>query len=395
MSDDGVSHLHGRFIDPDRPAVREGWLSVSGGRIVALDDAPPQPDGEVMELDGWVVPGLIDAHVHLCLDGGADPGARLRAETPTDTVVRALGHLLAHLRAGVTTIRDLGGPDGVAIDLARAVDEGRAVGPKVVPCGRNVTMTGGHAHATGIEADGPDAVRRAARSQLKAGARVLKFMATGGVMTPGVRAGAEALTEAELRAGIDEAHKADRRTAAHAQGLIGIKNALRAGIDTIEHGAFDGWDDEALARMTDPQHPVWLVPTLAAPDGILSGEGRVPAWAVAKTRPIAERHRENAYLAYQAGVAVAAGTDAGTPLNPHGGLARELELLAAIGLPLQAVLQAATTQAAAALDLVGEVGSLAPGARADLVVLGSDPLAQVGAYRDVRAVIQAGRLRSD
>lgn len=395
MSDDGTTLFHGRFLDPTSASVREGWLRVRDGRIEALLDAPPTAGPRPVELDGWVIPALIDAHVHLCLDGGADPGARLRAETPTDTVVRALGHLRAHLRAGITTIRDLGGPDGFALDLARAVDDGRVAGPRVIASGRNVTMTGGHAHATGIEADGPDAVRRAARSQLKAGARVVKFMATGGVMTPGVRAGAEALTEAELCAGIEEAHKAGRRTAAHAQGLAGIKNALRAGIDTIEHGAFDAWDDEALTRMTDPARPVWLVPTLAAPDGILAGEGRVPAWAVAKTRPIAARHRENALQAFRAGVRVAAGTDAGTPLNPHGGLARELELLAEIGLPLEAVLRAATSEAAAALDLEGEAGCLAPGARADLAVLGADPLADVGAYRRVRSVVQGGRLLPD
>jgi len=392
MSDPAaVVVFHGTFVDPAAAAAREGWLHVAGGRIIALEGAPPAAGGAVVELEGWVIPGLIDAHIHLSLDGGTDPSARLLAESPTDTVVRALDHLRAHLRAGITTVRDLGGPGSLAIDLARAVEDGRVPGPTVVACGRNITMTGGHAHAFGIEADGPDAVRRAARGQLRAGARVLKFMATGGVLTPGVTAGAEALTEAELRAGIEEAHKAGKRTATHAQGLAGIKNALRAGIDTLEHGAFDAWDEEALGIMTSGPRPVWLVPTLAAPDGILAGEGRVPAWAVAKTRPIAERHRANALEAYRAGVRIAAGTDAGTPLNPHGNLPRELELLADIGLPPAAVLQAATSQAAAALDLAGEVGTLQAGARADLVVLGADPLRDPKAYRAVRDVFKGGR----
>jgi imidazolonepropionase-like amidohydrolase len=390
MPDSHAVIFQGTFIDPVEAAAREGWLHVADGRIVALEDRAPAAGAEVVELDGWVVPGLVDAHIHLSLDGGVDPSARLQAERPTDTVIRALGHLRAHLRAGITTVRDLGGPGTLAIDLARAVEDGRIEGPNVVACGRNITMTGGHAHAFGIEADGPDAVRRAARGQLQAGARVLKFMATGGVLTPGVQAGAEALTEAELRAGIEEAHKAGKRTATHAQGIAGIKNALRAGIDTVEHGAFDAWDEEALSIMTAGPRPVWLVPTLAAPDGILAGEGRVPAWAVAKTRPIAERHRANALEAYRAGVRIAAGTDAGTPLNPHGNLPRELELLADIGLPLAAVLQAATSQAAAALDMGGEVGSLRPGARADLVVLGADPLRDAKAYRTVRDVFKGG-----
>lgn len=391
MPDPASAVFHGTFVDPLEGAAREGWLHVADGRVVALEDRAPAAGAETVELDGWVIPGLVDAHIHLSLDGGADPSTRLQAERPVDTVVRAVEHLRAHLRGGVTTVRDLGGPGTLAIDLARAVEDGRLEGPTVVACGRNITMTGGHAHAFGIEADGPDAVRRAARGQLQAGARVLKFMATGGVLTPGVTAGAEALTEAELRAGIEEAHKAGKRTATHAQGLAGIKNALRAGIDTLEHGAFDAWDEEALALMTAGPRPVWLVPTLAAPDGILSGEGRVPAWAVAKTRPIAERHRANALEAYRAGVPVAAGTDAGTPLNPHGNLPRELELLAEIGLPPVAVLQAATSRAAAALDMEGEVGSLRPGARADLVVLGADPLRDVKAYRTVRAVFKGGR----
>ena len=386
----GGTVLHGRFVDPDGPGVREGWLRIEDGRVRSLDADPPA-GAEVVEIDGWIAPGLVDAHVHVALDGGPDPVGSLQRETQNETVVRAVGHLQAHLRAGITTVRDLGGPYGLAIDLARAVAGGRLRGPRVVPCGRNITMTGGHGHAFGLEADGPDEVRRAARAELKAGAQVLKFMATGGVLTQGVRAGAEAFTEEELRAGAEEARKADKRTATHAQGLTGILNALRAGIDTIEHGAFDRWDDAAFELMTRRERPVWLVPTLAAPDGILRGEGRVPDWAVAKTRPIAERHHRNTREAFDAGVAIVAGTDAGTPLNPHGGLARELELLAEVGLPLGAVFEAATVRAAEALGLEGTIGSFAPGAAADLVVLGADPLQDVGAYRKVERVFQAGR----
>lgn len=381
---------HGTFLDPDDPTPREGWLRVRDGRIVALDRAAPDGGAAVVELPGTVLPGLIDAHVHLSLDGGADPNGQLQRETQNETVLRAVRHMEAHLRAGVTTIRDLGGPYGLSIDVARAVADGRLRGPRVVACGHNITMTGGHGHAFGREADGPDAVRAAARDELKRGAQVLKFMATGGVLTPGVAAGAEAMTEAEMRAGVEEAHKAGKLTATHAQGLAGIKNALRAGIDTIEHGAFDRWDDEALGLMTDGAQRRWLVPTLAAPDGILGGEGRVPAWVIEKTRPIGERHRANVAEAYRAGVTLASGTDAGTPLNPHGGLPRELELMHEVGIPLDAVLASVTRGAAEALGLGGTIGSLAEGAAADLVALDGDPLQDVGAYARPLAVVSAG-----
>lgn len=379
---------HATFLDPADPTPREGWLRTRDGRIVSMEREAPED--AAVDLPGIVLPGLIDAHVHLSLDGGADPTGSLAAETRNDTVLRAVRHMEAHLRAGVTTIRDLGGPYGLSIDLSRAVQDGRLTGPRVVACGRNITMTGGHAHALGREADGPDAVRAAARAELKDGAQVLKFMATGGVLTRGVAAGAEAMTEDELRAGIEEAHKAGKPTATHAQGLAGIKNALRAGIDTIEHGAFDGWDDEAFELFADADRPRWLVPTLAAPDGILAGEGRVPEWVIEKTRPIGVRHRANVAEAHRAGVALAAGTDAGTPLNPHGGLPRELELMHEVGVPLDAVFTAATTNAAAALGLAGTVGCLAAGAAADLVALDGDPLRDVRAYARPLTVVAGG-----
>lgn len=376
---------HGTFIFPETGDKKTGQLSVQEGRITAFQEGTAETTDE--RLPGVVTPGLIDAHVHLLLDGGADPVGTLQASNTVQRVLQAQAHMRRQLGAGVTTVRDLGGPDGVAVALAAAVSAGEATGPHVVSSGRNITMTGGHGHFLGTEADGESAVRAAARAELKAGAQVLKFMATGGVLTEGVRAGAEAFTEAELRAGVEEAHKADKRTAAHAQGLAGIKNALRAGVDTIEHGAFDAWDDEALALLQDR----WLVPTLAAPDGILSGKDTLPAWMIAKTEPVAARHRENTAVAHRAGVRIVAGTDAGTPFNPHGNLPRELELLSSVGLSPLEVLQAATTVAADALNLTGQVGTLAPGAWADLAVWSLDPLSDVSAYQTPLTVICRGR----
>ena len=391
---------YGTFIFPETGQRSTGRLTVREGRIVSFEEARAQK-GDT-ELSGTLTPGLVDAHVHLLLNAGANPVAHLLGLSLTERVLMAQAHMKAQLMAGVTTVRDLGGPDNIAVDLGRAVVAGKVTGPRVQSSGRNLTMTGGHGHALGLEVDGPDAVRRAARGELKAGAEVIKLMATGGVLTPNVRAGATALSEDEMRAGVEAAHNAGKRTAAHAQGLIGIKNALRAGVDTIEHGAFDHWDDDALALLKTR----FLVPTLAAPDGILSGgnsggksdkkgDERVPDWVLEKTRPIAKRHRANTTEAYRAGVPVVAGTDAGTPFNPHGNLPKELALLAEVGLSPLDVLRAATTVAADALGLIGQVGTLRPGAFADLVAWDGDPLEEVSAYTRPRTVVVGGEVKPD
>lgn len=171
--------------------------------------------------------------------------------------------------------------------------------------------------------------------------------------------------------------------------MQGIKNALRAGIDTVEHGPFDAWDAEALDLVK--RRGVVLVPTLAAVDGIMSRRDQLPAWMIEKTAPIAELHRANTLQAYREGVVLGVGTDAGTPFNPHPNLARELELLAQIGVSLPDLYQAATLGSARALGQAGQMGSMAPGAWANLVVLGGNPLEDVAAYRKIQRVIFRGQ----
>ena len=377
----------GTFLDPVELEPFAGYLSVEGGRIAGLDRRAPG-GAEVTPLPGVVVPGLIDAHVHLTMSGDLDPMADLEKKSDAFLLARAAGYLQRYLDAGVTAVRDLGSRAGSVIGLAQAVEDGFLKGPRIVAAGPVVTPTGGHGWKFGLQADGPEGVRKAARKVFKMGARAIKLMATGGVMTPGVKAGAEMFDEEELRAGVREAAKRGAVSAAHAQGLVGIKNAVRAGVRTIEHGAFDAWDEEVFELMK--RQGAVLVPTLAAPDGILRGEGRVPAFMVEKTRPIAERHRANTFEAYRAGVPIAAGTDAGTPLNGHPNLARELALLAEVGVELPDVLKAATVVAARALGRESELGRLAPGYAADLVALGSDPLENPTAYARPLATLARG-----
>ncbi len=379
----------GTFLDPVELEPFEGYLSVEDGHIAGLDRRAPR-SAAVTPLPGIVVPGLIDAHVHLTMSGGLNPVAELEQMGDALLLGRAAGYLKRYLRAGITAVRDLGSRAGSVVGLAQAVAAGHLEGPRVIAAGPVITPTGGHGWKFGLEADGPEGVRRATRAVLKQGSAAVKFMATGGVMTPGVRAGAEMFDEEEMRAGVREAEKRGAVSAAHAQGLAGIKNAVRAGVRTIEHGAFDAWDEEVLELMK--HRGTVFVPTLAAPDGILRGEGRVPAFMVEKTRPVAERHRANTLAAYRAGVAVAAGTDAGTPLNTHPNLARELELLASLGMEPGDVLRAATTFAARALGREAELGRIAPGFVADLVALGGDPLATAAAYARPLATVVRGSI---
>ena len=228
---------YGTFIFPETGERRTGRLSVEEGRIAGFEEGAARADD--VELTGTVTPGLIDAHVHLLLDASADPVANLQTLSLTERVLMAQRHMQRQLNAGVTTVRDLGGPDNIAVDLGQAVAAGTLTGPRILSSGRNLTMTGGHGHALGLEVDGPDAVRKGVRGELKAGAQVIKFMATGGRADP-------EQCEPEQRRSPKPSYEPGwkRRTTPTGApprthtGLEGIKNALRAGVDTIEHGAF-------------------------------------------------------------------------------------------------------------------------------------------------------------
>ena len=369
------------------PPLRDRAVVLDDRRIAAVVPDHQARDGAALDLGGLtLLPGLINCHVHLCLSGDADPSRTLRDETYAATVVGAVVHARRTVEAGVTTVRDLGGREYAEI----AVRAGIIAGPRVLCAGRAVCMTGGHGwRMLGRQADGVDDVRKAVCEQLRAGADVIKLVATGGVMTPGVDPRAAQLTLDELRAGVDEAHRARRRIAAHAMADEGIAWCLDAGIDTIEHGVFL---TEALAARMATQGTA-LVATLIAPHAIVEGglAAGIPEFAVKKSSALRERHLESFRLALRAGVAIAAGTDAGTPLNPHGTIVPELALMAAAGLePLQAI-RSATSVAARVLGLESETGAVAPGLVADLIAVEGDPATDLKALDAVRLVIADGR----
>jgi imidazolonepropionase-like amidohydrolase len=364
---------------------------VERGRITAVVPEREAPAGTTLRLDGLtLLPGLINCHVHLCFGGEADPAVAMQRDSLATTVIKAVLRARQTVQAGVTTVRDLGGRDYAELSVRDAVQAGLIPGPRVLAAGRGICITGGHGwHLIGREADGADDVRRAVREQIKAGADVVKLFATGGVMTPGVDPNAAQLTLEEVKAAIEEARKAGRRTAAHAQGADGIANCLEGGITTIEHGIFL---TEALCRRM-ARDGVALVPTLIAPAAIAGGglAAGIPEFAVRKSEVVREPHLESFRMALRLGVPIAAGTDAGTPLNPHGTMVPELVLMVKAGLAPLAAIHAATGAAACALGLEHETGRVAAGLAADLLAVAGDPTERIEALDDVRLVIAQGR----
>jgi imidazolonepropionase-like amidohydrolase len=381
----GASVIDGTGAEPARGRA----VVVEGGRIASVVDEARAPRGRRIDLSGCtLLPGLINCHVHLCLGAEADPVRVLKDEPVALTALKALLRARQTVDAGVTTVRDLGGREYVELAVRRAVAEGLFPGPRILAAGRPVCMTGGHGNWLGREADGPDDARKAVREQLKAGADVIKLIATGGVMTPGVEPGSPQLTLEEMRAAVEEARKAGRLTAAHAQGSAGIADAVEAGITTIEHGIF--LTDEIIAAMKGKG--VFFVPTLVAPAAISAGglAAGIPDFMVRKSDAVIPPHIASFQRAAAAGVRIAAGADSGTPLNFHGSLLPELELMVKYGMtPLEAI-RSATSVAAEALGLGGETGRVAPGYAADLLAVAGQPGERIGALGDIRLVLARG-----
>jgi imidazolonepropionase-like amidohydrolase len=347
-------------------------IVVEGERIIeVLDDRGPERG--VIDLgDATVLPGLVDAHVHLVWDGSAAPESVVAAESAVRTAFRAARHAATHLQAGVVAVRDLGSTGALAVEVAGAVEAGLAAGPQVVAAGRAIMMTGGHVHCIGREADGVDAVRHAVRAEVKAGAECIKLMASGGVLGPrGESPGAVQLTAPELAVAVEEAHRAGRRVAAHAHSPESIVNALDAGADSIEHGSrLDGATAERMAG-----GGVYLVPTLS-PLRSICRNGRVlgmPTEVLRKATELLDLTAESFRMALAHEVPLAAGTDAGVPTQGHGMLWRELATMVELGCPPELALRAGTAGGAQLLGLGDTAGRILPGAWADLVAVPGDP----------------------
>ena len=383
----GARIIDGTGTEP----VRGRSVVVEKGVITAVVEDARAPRGNGVDLAGHtLLPGLINSHVHLCLGAEADPARAMREEPLALTAIKALLRARETARAGVTTVRDLGGREYAELAARRAIQEGLIDGPRIVAAGRPVCMTGGHGYWLGREADGPDDARKAVREQLKAGADVIKIIATGGVLTPGVEPGSPQMTFEEMRAAIEEARKAGRRTAAHAMAATGISEAIDAGITSIEHGVY--LTEEIVAHMR--RDGTFLVPTLNAPAAIATGglAAGIPEYMVRKSEQVVPPHVASFQLAHRAGVRIAAGADSGTPLNFHGSLLPELTLMVKYGMTPLEVIRAATVTAADCLGLGEVTGRVAPGYAADLIAVAGDPAERIETLADLKLVLVNGRI---
>ena len=403
----------GRLLDAPGQAPRAAsTLHVRDGRVVEVREghldaaAFGLESAEVLDLrTHFVLPGLIDSHVHLSSDQGGVAGQLASVQMdPVDVAYEAQMNARKTLMAGFTTVRNLGDSDGVIRALRDAVKAGKVEGPRILTANSSISATSGHADPTlgfrsdlraavnrnGNVCDGVDACRRAVRTQISEGADVIKMTITGGVNSRiGAGLGAQ-MFEDEARAVVETARMYDKKVAVHAHGADGINLALRLGVDSIEHGTL--LDDDSLKLFRDSG--AYYVPTLSTVNGYLeriakdpnayTGEVRSKIdWRIGITGKALER-------AVPAGVKIAFGTDAGVSL--HGRNADEFELLVKFGMtPMQAI-EAATTNAADLLGLKGTVGALSPGHAADLIAVEGDPLADVTVLKQVDWVLRDGQV---
>ena len=398
-ADKMIDVLTGKTVE--FPAVFVG----EDGRITSIADARTVKWGsdiKHIDLSGkTILPGLIDMHVHL--DGPADIGGYRGLEfTDSFWAMTAVGNARAMLDAGFTTVRNVGSGNRNDIGLKQAIENNYAVGPRIIPAGFALGATGGHCDSTFLPpslekedkeegiADSPDELRYQVRRQRKYGAEVIKVCATGGVFSRNTEPGQQQLSESELRIIADEGHQWGLRVAAHAHGGDGIKAAIKAGIDTIEHASLV--DDEGIKLAAARARPVWFTMDIyntdytqaeGAKNGVLEDNLR-------KDREVAQIQRDNFRKAHKAGVKMVFGSDAG--VMPHGQIGKQFATMVQYGMtPIEAI-QAATRNAAQALGREKDVGAIAVGRFADVIAVTGDPLANVRELESVDAVVKGGKL---
>ena len=403
-----IIHAGRLLADPatGRITTEQSILIGADGRIIGVEAGyVTRGDARVVDQrDRFVLPGLIDSHVHLTSELGANQLLEEVQLTTSDAALRGAANARTTVLAGFTTVADLGAANDSIFALRRAIAEGRIVGPRIIASGSSVTPDGGHGDANGFAPDildvlrsesacsGADDCRRATRRQIQAGADVIKITATGGVLSNTAAGVAQQLSDDELRAIVEAAHAMGRRVTAHAHGADGINAALRAGVDSIEHGSYIDRESVRLLR----QGNRYLVPTLLAGwwVGQLAEQGGVLTPAqTAKARQVSRDMANMGRFAQQNRVRIAFGTDTG--VSPHGMNAREFQLLVDSGFtPLQTI-QMATINAADHLQLNGTAGRIAAGYSADIIAVDGDPTRDVAVLMNVGFVMARGAVHKD
>ncbi|HJP94910.1 MAG TPA: amidohydrolase family protein [Pyrinomonadaceae bacterium] len=394
----------GRLIDGVSDNVRTNVsLIVENGRIsdvrsekVALSDA------EIIDLsDSTVMPGFIDCHTHLSFQ--LDKGRTLKDIVLTrnsELAIQATVYARRTLLAGFTTVRDVGSANFIDVSLRDAINRGIVPGPRMFVATHILTITGGHGdfssglrdellaepdYRRGIINSSEDAVR-AVRYMIKYGADHIKMASTGGVLSLGDSQAGEQLTLAEMKAIVQTAHTLGRKVAAHAHGTAGIKNALRAGVDSIEHGTF--LDQEAIEMLKE--HDAYLVPTISAGKWVESKLSDYPPAVAAKAEGLGTLIQKTFANAYRQNVKIAFGTDAG--VYPHGENAREFQYMVEAGMSPMEAIKTATSNASELLGVSSNLGTLQPGLYADLVAVAGDPLADINLLSHISFVMKEGQI---
>mgnify|MGYP001637456021 FL=1 len=394
----------GRLLaDPASGRVlRDKTLVIRGNQVVEIRDGFVG-EGNIVDLrSAFVLPGLIDSHVHLGSE--QSPNSRLDRVTMSNADQAMVGarHARRTLNAGFTTVADLGGANESIFALRDAVRRGDVPGPRIIAAGSPVSVHGGHGDANGYREDilhvmsnesvcsGAEDCRRAVRTQVRAGADIIKITATGGVLSNTAAGLNQQFTQDELASIVEVAHRMGRQVTAHAHGVDGINAFLQAGGDSIEHGTY--LDDESMRLFK--ANGAWLVPTLLAGDFVArvasSPDNFFTPAQTAKALEAGPKMLDMAARAHRGGVRIAFGTDSG--VSAHGDNAQEFALLVRAGLtPLEAI-QSATVGAAEHLKISGEAGRIAPGMPADLIAVTGDPLTDVTELERVRFVMKSGQV---
>jgi imidazolonepropionase-like amidohydrolase len=368
---------------------RKSDIMVEKSKITQIADSITSKAEREIDVAGkFVLPGIIDCHVHLSMNGGPHPMADMSKCRESEAFLVELKSAEELVRSGITTVRDCGGIACESIVIRDAISAGKVIGPRVIPCISAIKIPGGHFY--GMEVTGPQEARKAARVLIRDGAEFIKLMATGGLGKIGEQPGVVELDVDEMKAAIDEGKKHGMASSAHCHSKEGMMNALEAGVSTLEHCTF--LDDEVIEKMLEQD--VFMVPTFSPycqmdRYGLDNG---VSPYMCKMSKDICAYKNKTFPKAYKKGVKIAFGRDAGAPLTRHGEYFIEMSEMEAAGVSRKDIIISATETAAKALRIYDETGSLETGKSADILVLDADPLHDLLNFKKVSAVIADGRL---